>query len=524
MKSFYKIIALLCLLPGVCFGQGAHRIGQVLSRGSGVSANVVPYASILVCPAGTNCNTTSPLYSNITLTVTALNPVIADSNGVYGYYATPACYDEHISAPGVTAYTVFNVCSVSGSSSGIVLQADGTSLPQQNLLNFNSSTPTPPAGNTNVTFQYDSIGDLSGYVPTSSGGGCTGSTCFIFSPAASQIGTQPAGTTAEFNNFANQWYANLFGNGSNGIETVYNNAASCIPQGNGISDGCTIQVPPLYTNADAPQGWKWQGNYYGGSVNGLLAPSGTSAYDYRNGTLGLYYRDPSNPLGGQSGLSSRTDITQNLGTRTYIAGGSYDPTGINISTNQYAGGWDFQYNLYMPQYVGQNYEFGLNLAMENWSDGISFAQQNILRCHGMGDCLGNYMQVTADGGILAGNSEGTELGDFLVQEDPVDFYGVIHAVSPTSISIGCQQGCGTEGQDRLIIDYSSTAAIVGTVATGEVGPRPQARRRIRPSCPRRYSTLPRHFRFPPCFSCAMLAQTTEPAERRDVRLDRSPSE
>lgn len=306
----------------------------------------------------------------------------------------------------------------------------------------------------------------------SSGGGGSGCTsgCFLYAPPGAQTGIQPQGTTAEFNNFGNQFYANLFGTGSNGIETVYGNTGNCIPQGNGISDGCTIQVSPLYTNADAPQGWSWVGNYYGGNVNGLLAPSGTGAYDYRDGTLGLYYRDPSNPLGGQSGLSARTDITQNLGTRTYLASGSYDPTGLNISLNQYAGGWDFLYYPYMTQYVEQNYEFGLNLTMDNWTDGIDFGTQEVMNHHGLGDALLHWERLYSDGGILASSSEGTENGDFNISEDPVAFYGVIHTITPTTISIGCEQGCGTEGQDRIVLDYSSTSAIVGSFATGELGP------------------------------------------------------
>ena len=37
-------------------------------------------------------------------------------------------------------------------------------------INFDSTTPSAPAGNTNVTWQKDAIGNLSGYVPSSGGG------------------------------------------------------------------------------------------------------------------------------------------------------------------------------------------------------------------------------------------------------------------------------------------------------------------------------------------------------------------
>lgn len=51
----------------------------------------------------------------------------------------------------------------------LTLEHNGTALSDQTLLNFNDTTPSAPSGSTNVTFQSDSEGDLSGYVPSLSG-------------------------------------------------------------------------------------------------------------------------------------------------------------------------------------------------------------------------------------------------------------------------------------------------------------------------------------------------------------------
>lgn len=470
MKSFYKILALLCLLPGVCFGQGAHRIGQVLSRGSNVSANVVPYASILVCPAGTNCGTTSSLFSNITLTVTKANPVIADANGVYDYYATPSCYDEHISAPGITPYTVFNVCSVNGSSSGLVLQLNGVSLPQQNLLNFNNILPAPPVGSTNVIFQSDSSGNLSAYVNTSSGGGCAEGTCVVTAPNGTQTVEEPQGQTLQSNSFASAFYANLFGTGSNGISTVYGNSNDCIPQGNGISYGCSIDVSPLYTNADAPQGWVIPSGGFGNAINATQMPPGGAAYDTRNGTSAYYFHDPMSPASQlNSGFALRNDWDLNLQQRV-VANGGAAASGAVISQNAYAGGYDFFFYPFMPQYVNQDYRYGLNLTQDNWTDGIDFGELEIMNHHGLGDAYLHWERLYCDGGIASGNSQGCGISISGAGEDPTVFAGTIISATPTAITVNATQGVGTQGPERVFIDTQSASIVQGTVPTGWVGP------------------------------------------------------
>lgn len=115
-----RFLALLLLLPSLCFGQtqGAHRLGQVLVKGNNIAANVGPYANIKVCVVNTSCNQLATIYADPSLTVPMANPVIADGNGNYNYYVSSGCVDEQISTPGQGSIPVHNVCPFNGINGG----------------------------------------------------------------------------------------------------------------------------------------------------------------------------------------------------------------------------------------------------------------------------------------------------------------------------------------------------------------------------------------------------------------------
>lgn len=198
-----KSLLLLLFVPIMAHAQGAHRLSQIITRNQGVQAQVEPNAKITVCAPGTGCAVHAQIYSDINLTQPAPNPVTADVNGNFGYYVSAGCYDERYTYPGANPQMVFNVClgSASGSqtvievnstptspvspvnfvdsasvtwtlsgatvfataNSGLTLQHNGVNLTDQVLLNFDDTTPTPPTGYSNVTFQSDSSGKLSAY-------------------------------------------------------------------------------------------------------------------------------------------------------------------------------------------------------------------------------------------------------------------------------------------------------------------------------------------------------------------------
>ncbi len=115
-----KKLLLLFLLPTLCFAQttGAHRIGQVIIKGNGISANVSPGSKVLVCVVNTGCATAANIYLDAAMTTLAPNPLTADGSGNYDYYVAGGCVDEQISAPGQSSIFVSHVCPFSGAGGG----------------------------------------------------------------------------------------------------------------------------------------------------------------------------------------------------------------------------------------------------------------------------------------------------------------------------------------------------------------------------------------------------------------------
>lgn len=79
----------------------------------------------------------------------------------------------------VLSFTPTQPFSVAGPATGgcgssAVIQLNTVNLVKQCLLNFSSTTPSAPAGNVNITFQTDSAGNLSAYVPVGGGSGSPG--------------------------------------------------------------------------------------------------------------------------------------------------------------------------------------------------------------------------------------------------------------------------------------------------------------------------------------------------------------
>lgn len=199
------ITAWLTLLPYV-YGQGSHRISQVLVKGNGVQANVSPFAKILVCAPGTGCATQVDVFSDVGLTNPLLQPIVADGSGNYNYYIAGSCVDERISTPGQNDLFLTNVCppngsggtvstigvasanGFTGSSSGggspvITLNVDATHVLPVNTgssttyLNGAGRYTTPPSGGT--------VTSVSGLVPLFSVTNPTGTPTFALSAAAS---------------------------------------------------------------------------------------------------------------------------------------------------------------------------------------------------------------------------------------------------------------------------------------------------------------------------------------------------
>jgi len=180
MPSKIQILSLsifwTLLLVTRCFGQAAHRIGQVLVKGNNIAANVSPYASIKVCVTNTGCATLATVYSDSGLTQQLRQPLTADGSGNYDYYLAPACVDEQISAPGAGQIQLSNVCSSNGAGANLT----------PNAIQFaTSSSATQAATAANVTSLFN--GGTCGTLFLKGDGSCAGSTA---TPGGSNLDNQ----------------------------------------------------------------------------------------------------------------------------------------------------------------------------------------------------------------------------------------------------------------------------------------------------------------------------------------------
>jgi hypothetical protein len=186
MKKF-KFLLPLFLLPILCLGQsnpGAHRIGQVIVKGNGITANIAPYASIKVCVVGTQCNTIAPVYSDQTLTHLLPQPLSASASGNYDYYIPTGCVDEQISSPGQGTMFIQHVCPSNGTGAINFCLITGCTF---------TGNVTAPVFNTTLFPYYEING-----TQISSSALSDVASLIKSNPAAAQTVTQPANSSFNF--------------------------------------------------------------------------------------------------------------------------------------------------------------------------------------------------------------------------------------------------------------------------------------------------------------------------------------
>lgn len=160
--------------------QGHSYLGGTQAQVSGLSSTnylngIIPHATITVYLTGTQ--TLATIYadaSNTPLSNPFTSNAVGSSNpgGWIFFAAINQGYDVVASggiAPNIYPHPI-TLCAdcFAGSQitppASLTLQHNDTDLADQNLLNFNDTTPAAPSGYANVTFQSDANGDLSGYV------------------------------------------------------------------------------------------------------------------------------------------------------------------------------------------------------------------------------------------------------------------------------------------------------------------------------------------------------------------------
>lgn len=296
-------------------------------------------------------------------------------------------------------------------------------------------------------------------------------------PSGNQAVVQPAGTTFSVNTMQGKYYASQYqsGTGGNGIANAIAGSNCANSSVNGQS-GCTIMVEPTYPNTENPQGY---GSYlFGNKTQNMTWPFDTHVRDERNGVTADYFENPISNVPFQSAGHS---ITANF-TFPYQSWSTYGSGGANLlsaeylQTTDYAGGINFDnYFGGLPEYLFKPYYGNLNLATTNYTSGQQQAIENVLNCHGVGDCLAMSTYVTCDGGWQTGNDEGCHGGDFGVTEDPAVYRGVVVGSFPNGtvqLPTSGTSGAGTEGQDRTLLDTLPSKVISGGPFTGYVNPAP----------------------------------------------------
>lgn len=198
----------------------------------------------------------------------------------------------------------------------LALQHNGTPLINQAVLNFDDTTPAPPAGDLSVTFQSDSTGKLSGYVsPTIFQHDATNLPTqsllnFWDSPNSLSGGSIPAGNQPV-----------IFANDAIGGIAAYTatNATAFLPFYTPPTTGAHVLVFP-----NTP-------TVYGNGLNGFSAGSGGQ------GAGGYAYCTSSSPLGGCNNASPGASVTWTFTLPSYINSSNITAMYLHATSSGYAG-------------------------------------------------------------------------------------------------------------------------------------------------------------------------------------------
>lgn len=291
-------------------------------------------------------------------------------------------------------------------------------------------------------------------------------------PKATQAVQQPVGSNLAVNIFQGSYYASQFQTGSlnNGISNLMNGTNCSVNSPNGLS-GCTVYVDPTYKNSENPQGY---GAYiFGNNAQNLPWRMDSHTHDVRNGVTADYYENPFSVVPQQTaGQVIATDYT--LDYQNWPTYQGNEASSEYLMTTDYAGGYNFDnyFGEGQPQYFFKTYYSNLSMATTNYTSGQQEAIENVVNCHGTGDCLAMTTLLTCDGGMNTANDEGCHGGDFQITEDPVVYKGIMKAavaVGASLVSTNGTAGQGTEGQDRQLLDTNPANVITGSSITGYAG-------------------------------------------------------
>lgn len=291
----------------------------------------------------------------------------------------------------------------------------------------------------------------------------------ILAPTGSQSVQQPAGTTLSVNSLANVQYAapNQTGAGNNGISNAF--ASSTCAGG-----GCMVVADPGYSMNEIPPGHPFPSCLMpGGGYTSYCAynwPFNSRLWDQRGGIDLFSYQDPLSPY-ANIGIAHPLSYPAGLGNSGMARQYTYDYVAdrgnsqlipevrlMNSFSGGHNGGGGYTKSNYTMRFDRTTY----------FSQGQHAIGQRQNFCLGLGDCMGDQLQLYYSVGMSRGGDEGIHRGDSSIDENFWVFNGTITAGASTgSVALKVNPASGTngdQGEGRYLVDLSrASGGGLGTV-------------------------------------------------------------
>ena len=385
-----KLIALaLLLLPVSLMGQAARYNGTVYTINASaplpgalypVLASTSATINICLAPAtgftvlnaatqsiSTGCTNFAPTFTNAAQSGTCSFPTqltrtssttcvkTVDAEGGFGAWMVSGTYQYTITL----SYGSFGPYdfSVGGSGGGgggsLLLQHNGTNLARQDLLNFDDTIPAPPTGFVNGTFQSDTSGHLSVYVPyiCTPGGGDGGDPSFVSSVNCGSNQQQQATGSDISTTFSVQTIgegnvhvlgshvSDIVAEGDESFSAAFTGSTDIVAIGDAADHQCESFT---FTGcAPAPNPILQHDNVFVGDAAGLYnqGSDDVGIGDQSLGSslfftaLGFYNQGVNNVAVGPQSLVGNTTGIQNTGIGAYAGSDGYDGTSTMGNAN-----------------------------------------------------------------------------------------------------------------------------------------------------------------------------------------------
>jgi hypothetical protein len=281
---------------------------------------------------------------------------------------------------------------------------------------LNSTTPAPPDGKINITWQTDSTGNISAYVPTGGGSGITLKTDGSTNGSQSILNLVAGGNVA------------LSDNGSGNVTVSSSGGTSIALKTDGVTNGSQSLLNLISgTNVTLID------NGSGGVTVNASGSGGGGGVNFGNAGFLTFYQTTGSivsPMSLQSDGSSLYVPGQFSAGNVYSANlnplsgaGALTPT--LIQNDVWGAGWS------LGNSGGWSTTLNESVVLNSAQRGITQNRSGVFWKHAVGDTAGIYSYTRADGGVSAASDEGVTAATLQSLENDGYFHGTV--VSTTGI-------------------------------------------------------------------------------------------